>query len=149
MNSFHYRKSIVYKEGLLCFGICFPFCYCFVCAMPETLHFLSVALYYRIINKSATHFFIFWYNKSPFLLQHVFNWICYLGNFFIRAHTIKRFFSGGDFNEFFVYRIVHLNVARLLRKCQLRNKVSSGCIADGSIITSTKCDNPFPKFLRM
>ena len=45
-----------------------------------------------------------------------------------------------------MFCIAHLNVARLLHKCQLRNKGSSGCIADGSIIVSTQRDNSVPNF---
>ena len=146
MNGLHNRKSIVNKEGLLLFGICLPFCYCFVCAMSETLHLLSVVFYYRIVNEPTTHFFIFWRNKFSILLQHIFNKICNLSNFLVCMHTVERRLSGRDFDEFLVYRIAHLNVARLLHKCQLRNKGSSGCITDGSIIVSTQRDNSVPNF---
>ena len=107
MNGLHNRKSIVNKEGLLLFGICLPFCYCFVCAMSETLHLLSVVFYYRIVNEPTTHFFIFWRNKFSILLQHIFNKICNLSNFLVCMHTVERRLSGRDFDEFFVYRIAH------------------------------------------
>ncbi len=137
MNSFYHCKSIINKEIFLFFGVCLSFLYCFICAMSKALHFLSIILYYRIVNEATTYIFIFWCDKFSILFQQVFNKVCNLSNFFIYMHTIERCLSSRNFNKFLIYRIVHLNITRLLLKCQICYKGSSSRITNSSIIIST------------
>ena len=117
MDGFYNCKSIINKEGFLLLRICLPFCYCFIRAMPEALHFLSIILYRCIINESAAHIFIFWCNKLSALFQHIFDKICNLSNFLINKHTVERCLSSRNFNEFLIYGVVYFNVICLLLKC--------------------------------
>ena len=114
MNSFYHCKSIINKEIFLFFGVCLSFLYCFICAMSKALHFLSIILYYRIVNEATTYIFIFWCDKFSILFQQVFNKVCNLSNFFkirnielgytlpekisslIKLKSLKIYFRGGN-----------------------------------------------------